>query len=123
MNVIGHHQLCPELPASLYPRRIGRVDHHDPGARAGRMRGVRRRNRVIARADCRHTCRKLFWRQTAYYRKRAARLEGTRVLQELQFRQDPGIATRKFLECAASQYWRADDSGTQSIPQCGDILN
>jgi hypothetical protein len=45
------------------------------------------------------------------------------VLQELQFRQDPGIAAGKFLECAASQYWRADDAGAQSIPQCGDILN
>ena len=88
LDVVDQDDLAAECLAAGDPHRIGGFWHHHLGAHAAAASGPRHRERMVAGADRDHAAPARLRIEPVDVQQRRARLEGARVLEQLELDRD-----------------------------------
>ena len=117
LDVVDQHDLAAECLAAGDPHRIGGFWHHHLGAHAAAASGPRHRERMVAGADRDHAAPARLRIEPVDVQQRRARLEGARVLEQLELDRDLRIRRQVRADAIGSERCdrRRDDAAGQRL--------
>ena len=123
MRITGDDNLGTIRPATRNTIGIGRRDHDNLCVRAGNFRSIRRCDRMITRANRRHSGAPLFMRQGAERHQGTASLERAGVLEELELAVNAGVSAEFRLQSRAADDGRPDDSASEPASRRANFVD